>query len=424
MNIKGKAVNKILAGERYLLLQGPMGPFFSFLSEWLEYHNREVINVVFNGGDRFYCKNRRFLTYLLKAREIAGWLDEVQQQYRFDTIICFGDCRPLHHYAKQWASENGVRILVFEEGYLRPQFITLEEDGVNANSSLSRDANFYLNQPDQLPLQVLPVKSCTKKQYAHAAWYYLNSWYYRKEFLNYQHHKPLSICYEAGCWIRSGWRKVIYSLKQRKILAKLQQELDKNYFLAILQVYNDSQVTSHSPYNDIRDYIYEVIFSFARHAPLESTLVIKHHPMDRGHRQYHSLIDQLCVQLGIRGRVMYVHDLPLPDLLNHAKGVVTINSTVGILALNYNKPLKVMGNALYDIKGLTFQDSLDKFWSMSELPDMKIFENFLSHLLISTQINSAYYPCLKKPDVGDAFFRVKDELKTDKEIRNGLNINL
>ena len=410
MNIKGEAVKKLLSGERYLLLQGPMGPFFTFLSEWLESHKREVVNVVFNGGDRFFCRKRNFLTYLRKASEMACWLNEVHHHYRFDTIICFGDCRPIHSYAKQWALESGVRLLVFEEGYLRPQFITLEEGGVNANSSISRDADFYLSQPQQPPLQVKLVKSCTKKQFIHAVCYYLNSWYYRNEFFNYEHHKPLAIRYESACWIRAGWRKIIYSVTQRKVLAKLEKELDQNYFLAILQVYNDSQVISHSPYNDIHDYIYEVMFSFANNAPIESTLLFKHHPMDRGHRQYYSFINQLSVQLGVQERVMYVHDLPLPDLLNHARAVVTINSTVGILALNYNKPLKVMGNALYDIKGLTFQESLDKFWNMSELPDMKMFEQFLSHLLISTQINSVYYPCANKRDYDDAFSDLRKKI--------------
>jgi capsular polysaccharide export protein len=45
----------------------------------------------------------------------------------------------------------------------------------------------------------------------------------------------------------------------------------------------------------------------------------------------------------------------MPELLTHAKAVVTINSTAGISALMHNKPLKVMGNALYDIKGMTYQ---------------------------------------------------------------------
>ena len=56
--------------------------------------------------------------------------------------------------------------------------------------------------------------------------------------------------------------------------------------------------------------------------------------------------------------------------------VVTINSTAGISALIHNKPLKVMGNALYDIKGLTYQGHLHQFWQADFKPDMKLFKKF------------------------------------------------
>lgn len=31
-----KALTTLLSGKKYLLLQGPMGPFFSDLAQWLE----------------------------------------------------------------------------------------------------------------------------------------------------------------------------------------------------------------------------------------------------------------------------------------------------------------------------------------------------------------------------------------------------
>ena len=141
----------------------------------------------------------------------------------------------------------------------------------------------------------------------------------------------------------------------------------------------------------MRDYINDVIFSFSRKAPLSHVLVIKHHPMDRGHRLYGPLIKQLSKKYGVTSRVVYVHDLPMPELLTHAKAVVTINSTAGISALVHNKPLKVMGRALYDIKGLTYQGHLHQFWTADFKPDMKLFKKFRAYLLENTQINAVYY---------------------------------
>lgn len=215
--------------------------------------------------------------------------------------------------------------------------------------------------------------------------------YYRREFPLYQHHKSFCPWYKARCWFRAYWRKPVYAFLQRKILPRLQTELSQRYYLAVLQVYNDSQIRNHSPYDDVKSYIIDLMCSFARKAPGNAFLVIKHHPMDRGHRLYGRLIKKLGKRLGISRRVVYVHDLPMPELLSHAKAVVTINSTVGISALIHNKPIKVMGSALYAIKGLTYQESLHQFWNSEFKPDMNLFKKFRTHLLENTQVNVVYY---------------------------------
>lgn len=389
--MESTAMNNLLAGKRYLLLQGPMGPFFSDLARWLESKGREATNVVFNGGDRFYCRERPVLHYSGTPAQFAHWLKEVWQTYPFDTIVCFGDCRPLHQAARQWAHAKGLRFLAFEEGYLRPHFITLEEGGVNAYSSLPRDPDFYRHLPDMPPRIVHPLKPSTRLRYWHASWYYLIAWYHRRSYPNYKHHKSFSPWYEMRCWMRAWRRKHWYAFKERHVLTRLQTQLDNRFYLAILQVYNDSQIRHHSPYDDVRDYINDVMYSFATKAPAAKFLVFKHHPMDRGHRLYGPLIKQLSLKYGVQNRVLYVHDLPMPEMLKHAKAVVTINSTAGLSALIHHKSLKVMGNALYDIKGLTYQGHLHQFWTAEFKPDVKLLNQFRGYLLETTQINAVFY---------------------------------
>ena len=389
--MQGNAFKKLLAGKKYLLLQGPMGPFFNDLANYLEANEREAVNVVFNGGDRFYCRQRKYLTYLDTPQEFATWLSRIHQDYPFDTIVCFGDCRPLHCVAKRWTDHSGVRFMVFEEGYLRPHFITLEEGGVNAYSSLPRDPEFYRNLPEVPVRKIESIKPSMSKRILHTVWYYLMGRLYRHQFPQYQHHKSFSLRYKTRCWIRAYWRKPVYAFMQRKVLPRLQTELDQRYYLTVLQVYNDSQVKFHSPYNDVREYIHEVMQSFAEHAPKDTYLVIKHHPMDRGHRLYSPLIKQLSKVFGIVERVIYVHDLLLPDLLTHSRGVVTINSTVGISALIHGKPVKVMGTAFYDLNGLTYQRGLSQFWCESFMLNPLLFKLFKNHLLNENQVNLNYY---------------------------------
>lgn len=130
--------------------------------------------------------------YYQTPKEFPGWLRDLHRQYDFDTILCFGDCRPLHKEAKRWAKSKGIRFLAFEEGYLRPQFITVEEGGVNAYSSLPRDPDFYRKLPELPAPHVENLKPSTMKRIGHAMWYYLMGWHYRHEFPRYRHHKSFS----------------------------------------------------------------------------------------------------------------------------------------------------------------------------------------------------------------------------------------
>lgn len=389
--MKNTAFTKLLDGKRYLLLQGPMGPFFSDIASWLESLKKEAINVVFNGGDRFYCRQRHVLSYVQPLSAFAEWLTEIHQQSGFDSILCFGDCRPLHQAAKFWAKDNHVRFLVFEEGYFRPHFITLEEGGVNAYSLLPRDAEFYYSLPDSSPLFFKNIQASTIKRVTHAVWYCLMCYCHQNDFINYRHHKSILIRSETKYWIRSFWRKYYYRLKQQGVLNKIKKEMSGSYYLAILQVHNDSQIYHHSPYADIEDYIRCVIFSFCQSAPKDSHLLFKHHPMDRGHRNYAQLINSICLKIGISSSVIYVHDLPLDDLLSHARAVVTINSTVGMRALAKLKPLKVLGRAIYDIKGMTYQGGLNDFWQSEFQPDAILISKFEKYLRESTQMNMEFY---------------------------------
>ncbi|MDK1071350.1 capsular biosynthesis protein [Cronobacter sakazakii] len=385
------ALDTLLSGQKYLLLQGPMGPFFRDLGNWLETKGREAKQVVFNGGDWFYRRKGKSLSYQGTPEGFGAWLAATRSAWPFDTLVCFGDCRPLHQAAYRWAQAQGIRFLVFEEGYLRPCFITLEENGVNGFSSLPREAGFYMQLPDTGQVRINKIVPSFWIRARHTCIYCIMTWAYHRSYLNYNHHKKLTLRKEAYCWIKAGWLKIWYKLTESRNNKKIKSELSTKYNLVILQVFNDSQVTFHSKYKDIEQYLHEVIFSFSIYAPAEQHLVIKHHPMDRGHKNYKKQISLLARKYKICKRVHYVHDLNLPELIHHSRSVVTINSTVGLSALIHNKPLKVMGNAFYDITGMTYPKTLDEFWIDEFIMEQTLFKKFKSYLINKAQINAVYY---------------------------------
>lgn len=218
----------------------------------------------------------------------------------------------------------------------------------------------------------------------------------KRWFPHYEHHRLLHIR-EALPWIRSVWRKHWYRWAERGAQKQLTTRRSKQFYLVPLQVFNDAQIIEHARHGSIERFIGEAIQSFAEHAPADTLLVFKHHPMDRGYRDYTILIRQLAEAAGASRRVRYIHDQHLPSLLNHVRGVVVINSTVGLSAIHHHAPVITTGRSIYDMPGLTWQGSLDEFWTtgVAAPPDHKLYRRFLGALTTQTQINGSYYKPLK-----------------------------
>ncbi|HXV21384.1 MAG TPA: hypothetical protein VD811_10410, partial [Desulfuromonadales bacterium] len=182
-------------------------------------------------------------------------------------------------------------------------------------------------------------------------------------------------------------------VKERGLTARLTGPLSRRFFLVPLQVHQDAQIHVHSAFDSVAHFISEVVESFAEHAAPREVLVIKHHPMDRGYFDYTSLIRKLTARHGLQGRCFYIHDQHLPTLLRHARGVVVVNSTVGLSALFHRAPVKVCGEAMYDMQGLTFQGPLDRFWraALTSRPNRRLFENFRRYLVQHSQLNGSFY---------------------------------
>lgn len=382
-------------GRRVLLLQGPVGPFFARLAQDLHQAGAQVFKVNFNAGDWFYYP-RGAINYRGTMEDWPNWLDDLIHRLDIDVVYLFGDCRPIHLAASFVVSQYQIEIGVFEEGYVRPDYVTLERFGVNGFSRRSRDPDDYLDEP------AMPKRRAVGNAYwtmvRCSFWYFLMGSLGKPWFRHYRHHRPLSLL-EALPWLRSVWRKQWYRWVERDAQKNLTGPGRSPFFLVPLQVHNDAQISNHSDFEAVEHFIEDTLQSFAKHAPANALLVFKHHPMDRGYRDYTALIKRLTQPLGMARRVHYIHDQHLPTLLDHACGVVVVNSTVGLSALYHGAPTKVCGNALYDIPGLCYQGTLDQFWhaAPSAKPNPLLFKRFQDHLIAKTQLNGSFYKPFNLP---------------------------
>ncbi len=376
--------------SRALLLQGPAGPFFQRLGQELREHGVAVTKVNLHAGDVVYYPGPDTVPYRGTLGGFEAWVAQQLVERRIDGLFLFGDCRAYHKAAIAAARAAGVKVWVFEEGYLRPDWITFEQDGVNGHSRMSRDPEVFLaayraaGSPAEAP--VLPVGDTFKE----GAWYStVNAIAYtfaNQGFPHYEHHRNLNAWYHAYSWVVGAARKQYFAQVEEGVLDDIVARFDGRYFFVPLQVHCDFQI-QHSPYADVTDFIHEVVASFAEHAPRDHALVLKHHPMDRPFRDYTELFDELRERHGLEGRLYYIHDLHLPTLLKHARGCVTINSTVGLSAVHHRTPTKVMGNAVYDMRGVTHQGSLESMWHAPDPVDMETYHAFRWWLLQHNQAN-------------------------------------
>jgi capsular polysaccharide export protein len=377
--------------KNILLLQGPVGPFFSRLATVLGAVGAKVHKVNFNGGDCLFYREDT-IRWRGSMDAWPGFFESLLDRLSINVVILFGDCRPIHRVVRAIAQQRGLEVGAFEEGYVRPNFITFEKFGVNGYSSMPRTAQFYDALPNK---RIIPEREVGNTFWSAAAWavlYYVAAAALHPLFRGYRHHRALGLS-EAMPWLRGGWRKIFYAWKERGAMHVLAARLHKKFFLVPLQISGDSQVMQHSTYSSVRDFVCSVVESFAAHAPQDTTLVIKHHPLDRGYHDYGALAVELAEKHGLNNRLLCIHDQHLPTLFDHMLGAVVINSTVGFSALSHGAPVKTCGLAIYDIQGLTFQKSLDKFWgeAQSFRPDPELFARFRAYVIDHTQIAGSFY---------------------------------
>ncbi|MFW6052022.1 MAG: capsule biosynthesis protein, partial [Myxococcota bacterium] len=369
-----------------LLLQGPAGPFFRRFAVELRAAGIQVTKVNLHAGDELFFPGPQSVPY---RGTKAGWPDFVRDLMRergIDAVFVFGDCRPYHRDAIQVARELGVAVWVFEEGYLRPDYITLEREGVNGYSTLPRDPAFYRANDPGPREEPVPVGSTIGPA---AWWSTLNALAFtlrRGAYPHYEHHRPLNAWLHTYWHVRGAFRKVWFQARERRLLDRIAAGLGGRYFLVPLQVHCDFQLV-HSPYENVLEFVREVVATFAEHASPDDHLVLKHHPMDRAYREYGRFMRDLAARHGLEDRLWYVHDLHLPTLLKRAKGTITINSTVGLSSIHHGTPVKVLGTAVYDMPGLTHQGTLPEFLRSPGTLDRPLYEAFRNHLLHTNQAN-------------------------------------
>ena len=447
-----------LQGRRFLIVTAPFGPFGRVLAAELEGRGARVQRMIFNIGDLIYWGRSGGLTFDDDVRDWPAHLADLVATQGLTDLIVFGEGGPYNQAilsradqikalaekgsrfeglgargveasspnpsnldpktfpraqaasarepsdsalvraqaaSARGASDSALRIWVLENGYFRPDWITVEQDGVNARSSLARHRAAY-DPPIPEIVPARPVGRALPHHVAHISWYHFAQFLVRP-FAFRRYAQP----YTTPAWLQcaSHIRRYFGLMLRPSTEADAQVIRARGpFFIACLQREGDAQLLRYSHYADNTAFLAEVLTSFARHAPTDARLVVKNHPLDPGLVDLRRMTRVLAIERGIADRVDFIDGGNLAQLCRASNGMVVNNSSAALSALGFRTPVKVLGEAFFDFDGLTDQQPIDTFWTHPQTPDPDLFTRFRAHVIHQTQVNGNYHePKALKP---------------------------
>lgn len=375
-----------LSGKRILLVSAPFGPFARVFADELRRRGATVTRMLFSAGDALWWGTLRDTCAFTGSAD--AWAEAVvDQTSKFTDVLVFGESGPYNSAVLSRIAGIKARVWVLENGYFRPNWVTLERNGVNGNSGLPRSRAAFDNAGITIE-EAAPVGLILPFHVLNISFHHLahipGKWFFRNFKFPYAH-----------SFSEQGWSHA-WSFVQRKILRinrnRFRPELEQRpYFVACLQRDGDHQLVAYSDYKTNEQFLEQVIGSFASHAPRNTYLLIKNHPLDCGIGHLRRVAARIAAHHDVTRRVVFIDEANFNSLSKASLGIVVNNSTAGLTAMGQSIPVKVLGQSIFNVEGLADQKPLDAFWQTPVPPDLALFERFRAFVIAHTQVAGSFH---------------------------------
>ena len=364
--------------DNVLFLQGPVGSIFSRFSKSIEKKVNSITHVNFCTGDKLFNFTKVSIDYKDHISNWPEYLSDIISEKKITKVYLMNDCRPYHLLAIKLLKKLNIMFWVFEDGYFRPNLLTLEAFGVNGNSFFqhSKEIPDLVNK-DHLEIKN-PILNMTTERVIYSILSLLDIFLF-SEYKPYRRIDPLS-----------KFKEIIFSnlirikKKFRTNLFKLNK---KNIILALLQVDDDTQIKFHSLFDSNLEFI-QLLTEVIASKNSSYHIIFKAHPLDLiSAYKYEKILNEKDFR-----NFDFCFDDDLDFYLDNADKVICINSTAGIKALLKNKKVFCCGNSVYSKIRLNDINEIRSY--LSEFIDGKYsIENFhcLEDLKKVTQLNATFY---------------------------------
>ena len=382
------------ANRRFLFLQGPHGPYFHRLGRMLTAAGARVWRVGFNRGDRAFWPSENYIPYKGTLADWPQTFSALIADHAITDIVLYGDTRPIHAQAIAIARSQGLTVHVFEEGYLRPYWITYERGGANGHSRLMQMTVPQMQKAlESLDMDLPDAPARWGDMRQHMFWGALYHWFVLTGFWDYRNFKPhraLSVRQEF--WLYCKRLALMPVHRWERMLATFRiKHGGFPYHLVLLQLEHDASFQMHSPFSSMTEFLALVIEGFAKGAAPHHHIVFKAHPLEDGRVPVAREIRRLAKLHGVTGRVHFVRGGKLAALLNHARSAVTVNSTAAQQVLWRGLPLKTFGAAVYAKPEFVSTQSLPEFFRLPTRPDSRAYRDYRHYLLETSQVPGGFY---------------------------------
>lgn len=381
-------------GSRILMLQGPHGPFFRHLGKMLAEAGCAVWRVGFNRGDSIFWRGPGYIAYRGRHEEWGNFFATTIEDLGITDIVLYGDTRPVHAEAIGIARSRGLRVHVFEEGYIRPYWVTYERGGANGHSRLMQMGLAQMRAAlarcpgDHV---AVPARWGDMREHVfYGALYHFFVMTGHRAYPFFTPHRDLTVRQEFRLYLRRLLLMPAHAVQRARASHRIRRG-GFPFHLVLLQLEHDASFRSHSSFRSMTEFIEVALDGFARGAPAHHHLVFKSHPLEDGRAAIAQTIRGVANRLGIAHRVHFVRGGKLAALVAQARSAVTVNSTAAHQALWRGLPVKVFGRAVYDKPEFVSLQALSDFFAAPDRPDVTAYRDFRRYLLETSQVPGGFY---------------------------------
>lgn len=375
-----------------LFLQGPLSPLYTMLGRRLKRQGFAIRRINFCIGDETHWREGGATPYKGSVDAWRAFIGRFLDQHLISDLVLHGDRRIYHRIAIEEARKRGVYIAVSELGLLRPDWMTFERDGLSVLSHFPTDPDRIRQIADaagDIDFSPRFKTSFWKVAVPDMTYNLLNTalWFF---YPRYQRH---TIYFPPLEYLAHGLRMMTQRQRDAKAMA-LVQRLEQSgvpVFLVPMQLEGDFQLRENSPFGGMAAALDFLCVSFQNHAPKDAVLLLKSHPLDNGLDGWKTVLRSLTLSYGLEDRIFFADGGDLLMMAKIAKGVVTVNSTAGLDVMRKGVPVKVLAPALFDVSGMSDQQSINEFWNNPQVPIREDVERFIKAIAATIQVRGTIY---------------------------------